>query len=161
MCDSEKPGSPRYRAPEILLRSSHYNSPVDLWAVGCIMAEVYTFRPLFPGRSEVDEIFRICAILGSPSKVAPFLKAPIIIIYMCTSQVNVCALQMQSQWPEGLKLAAAMSFHFPGLVATPLPSVVPCANEEGLQLMAALLQWDPHSRPTASQVCPSWWWEQG
>ena len=33
------------------------------------MAEVYTFRPLFPGRSEVDEIFRICAILGSPTKV--------------------------------------------------------------------------------------------
>lgn len=59
----------RYRAPEILLRSTNYNSPVDLWAVGCIIAEVYTFRPLFPGRSEVDEIFRICAILGSPSKV--------------------------------------------------------------------------------------------
>lgn len=60
----------RYRAPEILLRSSHYNSPVDLWAVGCIMAEVYTFRPLFPGRSEVDEIFKICAILGPPTKVS-------------------------------------------------------------------------------------------
>lgn len=60
----------RYRAPEILLHSTHYNSPIDLWAVGCIMAEVYTFRPLFPGRSEVDEIFRICAILGSPSKVS-------------------------------------------------------------------------------------------
>ena len=59
----------RYRAPEILLRSSHYNSPVDLWAVGCIMAELYTFRPLFPGRSEIDELFRICAILGPPTKV--------------------------------------------------------------------------------------------
>ena len=64
----------RYRAPEVLLRSTHYNSPIDLWAVGCIMAEVYTFRPLFPGASEVDEIFKICSILGTPTKVhQPFL----------------------------------------------------------------------------------------
>ena len=59
----------RYRAPEVLLRSTNYNSPIDLWAVGCIMAEVYTFRPLFPGASEVDEIFKVCSILGTPTKV--------------------------------------------------------------------------------------------
>lgn len=45
-----------------------------------------------------------------------------------------------------------MNFRFPGLVPTSLSSVVPCACEEGLQLMRALLHWDPHSRPTASQV---------
>ena len=61
----------RYRAPEVLLRSTNYNSPIDLWAVGCIMAEVYTFRPLFPGASEVDEIFKVCSILGTPTKVKP------------------------------------------------------------------------------------------
>ena len=33
------------------------------------MAEIYTFRPLFPGSSEVDEIFKICAVLGTPTKV--------------------------------------------------------------------------------------------
>ena len=47
-----------------------------------------------------------------------------------------------------------MNFRFPGLVPTPLSSVVPCACEEGLQLMSALLHWDPHSRLTASQVSP-------
>ncbi|XP_062335461.1 serine/threonine-protein kinase MAK isoform X3 [Osmerus eperlanus] len=47
-----------YRAPEVLLRSSTYSSPIDMWAVGCIMAELYTLRPLFPGNSEVDEIFK-------------------------------------------------------------------------------------------------------
>lgn len=61
--------SPRYRAPEVLLRSTYYNSPIDIWALGCIMAEVYTFRPLFPGNSEVDEIFKICSVLGTPTKV--------------------------------------------------------------------------------------------
>ena len=43
-----------YRAPELLLRSTNYNSPVDLFAVGCILAELYLMRPLFPGNSEVD-----------------------------------------------------------------------------------------------------------
>lgn len=59
----------RYRAPEVLLRSSNYSSAIDLWAVGCIMAELYTLRPLFPGNSEVDEIFKICQVLGTVKKV--------------------------------------------------------------------------------------------
>ncbi|KAK7823679.1 hypothetical protein U0070_003331, partial [Myodes glareolus] len=62
-----------YRAPEVLLRSSVYSSPIDVWAVGSIMAELYTFRPLFPGTSEVDEIFKICQVLGTPKKA---LKHP-------------------------------------------------------------------------------------
>lgn len=60
----------RYRAPEVLLRSSVYSSPIDVWAVGSIMAELYTLRPLFPGTSEVDEIFKICQVLGTPKKVS-------------------------------------------------------------------------------------------
>ncbi|XP_042732754.1 serine/threonine-protein kinase ICK isoform X2 [Lagopus leucura] len=57
-----------YRAPEVLLRSTSYSSPIDIWAVGCIMAEVYTLRPLFPGASEIDTIFKICQVLGTPKK---------------------------------------------------------------------------------------------
>ena len=59
----------RYRAPEIMLKSTYYSSPIDLWAIGCIMYETYTFRPLFPGSSEVDTLFKITAILGTPTKV--------------------------------------------------------------------------------------------
>ncbi|XP_059914655.1 serine/threonine-protein kinase MAK-like [Gadus macrocephalus] len=58
-----------YRAPEVLLRSPSYSSPIDLWAVGCIVAELYTLRPLFPGTSEVDEVFKICQVLGTLKKV--------------------------------------------------------------------------------------------
>jgi protein kinase len=43
-----------YRAPEICLRSTNYNSPVDMFAMGCIMAEMYTSRPLAPGQNEND-----------------------------------------------------------------------------------------------------------
>lgn len=43
-----------YRAPEILLRSTNYNSPVDIFACGAMMAELYMLKPLFPGNNETD-----------------------------------------------------------------------------------------------------------
>lgn len=43
-----------YRAPEVLLRAQYYSAPIDMFAVGAIMAELYTLRPLFPGSSEVS-----------------------------------------------------------------------------------------------------------
>ncbi|XP_014673855.1 PREDICTED: serine/threonine-protein kinase ICK-like [Priapulus caudatus] len=58
-----------YRAPEVLLRSTTYSSAIDIWALGCIAAELYTLRPLFPGSSEIDEIFKICTVLGTPEQV--------------------------------------------------------------------------------------------
>lgn len=59
----------RYRAPEVLLHSTNYNSAIDMWAVGCMIPELYTFRPLFPGSSEIDQLFKICALLGTPTEV--------------------------------------------------------------------------------------------
>ena len=74
----------RYRAPEIMLKSTYYSSPIDLWAIGCIMYETYTFRPLFPGSSEVDTLFKITAILGTPTKVCTYVS-----IYVHTTYVLV------------------------------------------------------------------------
>jgi serine/threonine protein kinase len=48
-----------YRAPECVLRSHHYNFLSDIFAVGCIMAELYIQRPLFPGANELDQLDRI------------------------------------------------------------------------------------------------------
>ena len=56
-----------YRAPEVLLQSS-YASPVDLWSVGCIFAELFTRRPLFCGQSENDQLCKIFEIIGAPLK---------------------------------------------------------------------------------------------
>ncbi|XP_072801784.1 serine/threonine-protein kinase MAK isoform X3 [Vicugna pacos] len=114
-----------YRAPEVLLRSSVYSSPIDVWAVGSIMAELYTLRPLFPGTSEVDEIFKICQVLGTPKK---------------------------SDWPEGYQLASSMNFRFPQCVPINLKTLIPNASNEAIQLMTEMLSWDPKKRPTASQA---------
>ncbi|KAL7640207.1 UNVERIFIED_CONTAM: hypothetical protein RMT77_009621 [Armadillidium vulgare] len=57
-----------YRAPEILLGSKSYCISVDIWSLGCIFAEMMTKKPLFPGDSEIDQLFRIFRILGTPTE---------------------------------------------------------------------------------------------
>jgi protein kinase len=113
-----------YRAPEVLLQSKNYNSPIDIWACGAIMAELYLLRPLFPGSSESDEIFKICSVLGTP-----------------TTQT----------WPEGIKLSHAMNFKFPQFSATALSQLIPNASPAAIHLMEMTMAWDPKNRPTASQ----------
>ncbi|XP_035028482.2 serine/threonine-protein kinase ICK isoform X2 [Hippoglossus stenolepis] len=114
-----------YRAPEVLLRSTSYNSPIDQWAVGCIMAELYTLRPLFPGSSEIDTIFKICQVLGTPKK---------------------------NDWLEGFQLASAMNFRWPQCVPSNLKTLIPNASPEAIHLMTDLLLWDPKKRPASAQA---------
>ncbi|KAM3913598.1 cyclin-dependent kinase 4-like [Leptodactylus fuscus] len=56
-----------YRAPEVLLQSS-YATPVDIWSVGCIFAEMFRRKPLFCGNSEVDQLCKIFDMIGLPSE---------------------------------------------------------------------------------------------
>ncbi|KAH8352021.1 hypothetical protein KR084_001342 [Drosophila pseudotakahashii] len=113
-----------YRAPEVLLHSTNYGSTIDLWAMGCIMAELYTFRPLFPGSSEVDQLFKICSVLGTPEK---------------------------GDWPDGYRLASMIHFRYPDCIKVPLSSVVSRCSQNGLDLLEDLLAYDPDKRPTAQQ----------
>ena len=113
-----------YRAPEVLLRSVNYNSPIDTWACGGVMAELFTLRPLFPGTSEADEIYKVCSIMGSPTV---------------------------RSWPEGMKLAAQMQFRFPQFLPTPLSQIIPNASVEAIALIQDLLRYDPMQRPSSSQ----------
>lgn len=55
-----------YRAPELLLCSPSYSSPIDIFAMGCILAEMYLLRPLAPGNSEADQLMKLCLVLGTP-----------------------------------------------------------------------------------------------
>lgn len=96
-----------------------------MWAVGCIMAELYTLQPLFPGRSEIDQIFRVTSVLGTPNK---------------------------ADWPEAYQLAGAMNFRFPQFTAIPLETVVTNLTPDGLQLLRDMLQWNPEKRPSAVQA---------
>ncbi|CUM68467.1 uncharacterized protein PRCAT00006192001 [Priceomyces carsonii] len=56
-----------YRAPEIMLSSSQYTTSIDLWSVGCILAELFTCSPLFPGRDYRHQLILIFQLLGTPT----------------------------------------------------------------------------------------------
>ncbi|KZC14815.1 Serine/threonine-protein kinase PITSLRE [Dufourea novaeangliae] len=56
-----------YRAPELLLSGKEYSTPVDMWSVGCIFAELLRMEALFPGKSEIDQLNRIFKELGTPN----------------------------------------------------------------------------------------------
>ena len=57
-----------YRAPEILLGSSKYTKAVDMWSIGCILAEMFLGKALFPGNSTLNQISRVLEVIGRPTK---------------------------------------------------------------------------------------------
>ncbi|KAM3243085.1 hypothetical protein ACQJBY_055203 [Aegilops geniculata] len=114
-----------YRAPEVLLQSSAYDSAVDMWAMGAIMAELLTLHPLFPGTSEADEILKICNVIGCPD---------------------------EQTWPQGLSLAEAMKYQFPQIRGNQLSEVMKSASSEAVDLISSLCSWDPCKRPKAAEV---------
>nr|XP_048319700.1 cyclin-dependent kinase F-4 isoform X2 [Ziziphus jujuba var. spinosa] len=120
-----QPPYTEYRAPEVLLQSCLYNSKVDMWAMGAIMAELFTLRPLFPGASEADEIYKICSVIGSPTR---------------------------DSWADGLHLASDINYQFPQLSGVHLSALVPSASNDAIDLIASLCAWDPNKRPTAAEV---------
>ncbi|XVE65403.1 hypothetical protein DITRI_Ditri07aG0177800 [Diplodiscus trichospermus] len=114
-----------YRAPEVLLQSYLYTSKVDMWAMGAIMAELFTLRPLFPGISEADEIYKICSVIGTPIK---------------------------DSWPDGLNLARAINYQFPQFAGVHLSVLIPSASDDAINLITSLCSWDPCKRPTAAET---------
>ncbi|KAG2052353.1 Pkinase-domain-containing protein [Suillus hirtellus] len=114
-----------YRAPEVLLGSRHYSTAIDMWSVGCIFAEmVMRGSPLFPGDSEIDQIFKIFRILGTPS---------------------------EETWP-GVTQLPDYKDTFPRWSKQELKSVVPNLDEQGLDLLAHTLTYDTAKRISAKRA---------
>lgn len=88
-----------YRAPEVLLRSTEYGPPVDMWALGTILAEMLNLKPLFPGVSEIDQVYRITETLGDPATD-----------YGVDERGKVVG---GGVWLSGVKLAKNVGFSFP------------------------------------------------
>ena len=57
-----------YRAPELLFGSRRYGAAVDLWAVGCVIAQMLRLDPILPGESDIDQIFVVATLLGTPTE---------------------------------------------------------------------------------------------
>ncbi|XP_046404222.1 cyclin-dependent kinase 2-like isoform X1 [Ischnura elegans] len=110
-----------YRAPEILLGTKFYSTSVDVWSIGCIFAEMLTRRALFPGDSEIDQLFRIFRTLGTPD---------------------------ESIWPGVSQLPDYKSM-FPRWEPQNISKVIPNLDQDAKDLFLKLLTYDPHKRITA------------
>ena len=123
-----------YRAPEIILRHEFYNSPVDMWAVGTIMAEMFLGRPMFQGKSETDQMFKIMSVLGAPTV---------------------------ANWPDGVKLANKLGIRLPQQGPVSLAAMMPKASPAAIELIESLLMYDPSKRPSAAQAMQHRFFSEG
>jgi renal tumor antigen len=116
-----------YRAPEALLTSGGYGPEVDEWAAGCMVYELLTARPLFPGRHEVDQIKLIHGLLGTPTTdlLAQFSQNP-------NTQI---ALRFPERAPQDLR--------------TILP---PSVSAAVVDLLVRLLRYNPQDRIGAADA---------
>ncbi|KAJ8706973.1 hypothetical protein PYW08_011107 [Mythimna loreyi] len=107
-----------YRPPEVLLGTS-YNTAVDVWSAGCVLAQLHTRKPLLPGASDSDQLHEIFRLIGRPSR---------------------------QEWPENVSI---MLDSFPAYQAQDLAEVLPRIHPHALELIKGMLIFDPAKRLTA------------
>mmetsp|Transcript_20006 Transcript_20006/g.22878 ORF Transcript_20006/g.22878 Transcript_20006/m.22878 type:complete len:297 (-) Transcript_20006:95-985(-) len=115
-----------YRAPDVLLGSRKYSTPVDIWSVGCIFAEMANGRPIVAGTSEADQLDRIFRLLGTPTPQD----------YPGIVELPDYSTELPRYPPP----------------SGGLQSLVPSLDAKGLDLLFRMLQYDPARRITAQDA---------
>eukprot|EP00250_Pteridium_aquilinum_P016407 c23090_g1_i1 orf=596-2020(+) len=114
-----------YRAPELIFGAVHYSTSIDIWSLGCVLAELLLGQPLFPGESGVDQLVEIIKVLGTP-----------------TREEIKC---MNPNYTD---------YKFPQIKAHPWHKVFPKRTPpEAVDLVSRLLQYSPSLRYTALEAC--------
>lgn len=111
-----------YRAPELLFGAKQYGTCIDIWAVGCILAELLLRVPLFPGESDLDQLTKIFGVFGNPT---------------------------EENWPGVKALSDFIEFKtFPSI---PLKSIFTAAGDDLLQLIESMLVLNPIARKSCTE----------
>jgi serine/threonine protein kinase len=107
-----------YRPPEVLLGIENYTTKVDSWSIGCIMYEMLTGKPLFPGDCEIGQLFKIFQVTGTPN---------------------------EEVWPNVFKLPDYKST-FPIWLPRNLQDILPGVESDAIDLIEKMLTLDPEKR---------------
>ena len=113
-----------YRAPEILLGEKHYCPAVDIWSVGCILAELVRKKVLFRGDSEIGQLYEIFRVLGTPS---------------------------ESEW-AGVSALPDYKSVFPKWPKARMGDLIPGMDPSGVDLLERMLMYEPLERISAKQA---------
>uniref|UniRef100_A0AAY4C4M2 cyclin-dependent kinase n=1 Tax=Denticeps clupeoides TaxID=299321 RepID=A0AAY4C4M2_9TELE len=111
-----------YRPPDVLLGSTEYSTPIDMWGVGCILFEMATGRPMFPGSTVKEELHLIFRLMGTPA---------------------------EETWTGITANEEFRSYHFPLYQPQPLINHAPRLDTEGIDLLSALLLYESRDRISA------------
>lgn len=117
-----------YRAPELLFGSRHQTTAIDMWAAGCILAELLTHKALLPGRTEVLQIDLIINMFGTPK---------------------------QNMWPGFSKLPFLKTINLKRQQYNHLRPTIPWLSDAGLRLLNHLFMYDPSKRASARESLDS------
>ncbi|OHT06937.1 CMGC family protein kinase [Tritrichomonas foetus] len=115
-----------YRAPEVLLNYSSYGPAIDVWSVGCILAELMLRRPIFPGQNTYQQLEMINEVLGSPTDDD---------LRDCTNKKAYAFIKSLQQKP-----------------GIPFNHIFPNAPPDEVDLLSKMLTWDPTKRITVEQA---------
>ena len=113
-----------YRAPELLFGSRFYSEKVDVWSLGCILAEMFLREPLFKGSSEIEQLSRIFGIRGTPNK---------------------------KNWPDAEFIPLFAEFEEVKKVH-PIQELIKCDSEDIANCIERMLALDPNRRLTANEI---------
>ncbi|KAK2955826.1 putative Cyclin-dependent kinase 2 like protein [Blattamonas nauphoetae] len=118
-----------YRAPDVLMGNRKYSTPVDIWSVGCIFAEMVIGRPLFPGSNEQDQLTRIFKLLGTPT-------------------TEIWPSMAELQYPHALPQFPARGLRY---------AIGELLDAQGYELLSEMLQYDPSRRIPAKDAMQHPW----
>lgn len=126
-----------YRAPELLLGAHTYSFEIDVWSVGCVLAEISTGTPLFHSKNEIDHISKMIDILGNPTtKTWPQFTT----------------------YPAGRSLATALTSFAPK--KSRLKTLFPHLSKQGIYLLEDILRYNPEERLTAREILQHPWFSE-
>ncbi|CAN8278349.1 unnamed protein product [Cochlearia groenlandica] len=131
-----------YRSPELLLGTKEYSTAVDMWSIGCIMAELLSLKPLFRGKSQndIDQLQQIFAVLGTPSEMT----------WPGFTSLPGAKAKFRKQ-PYNLLRKKFPAASFTG---------APVLSELGFDLLNRLLNFDPERRLTVDEALSHGWFSE-
>ncbi|KAG5521904.1 hypothetical protein RHGRI_034205 [Rhododendron griersonianum] len=166
MVSSYELGSTRLlvlRAPELLLGAKQYSTAIDMWSLGCIMAELLSKAPLFNGKTEFDQLDKIFRILGTPNETIwpGFSKLPGVKVNFVKHQLPALGDSGLAFWPPLVTVSVLVWYNllrrkFPATSFTGSPVL----SDAGFDLLNKLLTYDPEKRITAEDALNHEWFRE-